>query len=60
MKSKLIRSFRNIANVFLALFMVVLVSTFNTSPASAFAGTLENGNLAYAQGSGFDKGEACN
>ena len=48
------------ANSLVALFLVVVVSTFNIAPAMAYAGTLENGNLAYAQGSGFDKGEACN
>jgi hypothetical protein len=55
-----IKKFKLAGNAFIAAFLVILVSTFNTSPAMAYAGTLENGNLAYAQGSGFDKGEACN
>jgi hypothetical protein len=60
MNLKALRAFKRTGHAFLALFMVVLVSTFSTTPAQAFAGTLENGNMAYAQGSGFDKGEACN
>ena len=52
--------FKFSANALIASFALVLVSSLNTSPAMAFAGTLENGNLAYAKGSGFDKGEACN
>ncbi|MEN9736037.1 MAG: hypothetical protein RL129_747 [Actinomycetota bacterium] len=59
MNLKIVRSLKRAANILLALFMVVLVSTINTSPASAFAGTLENGNMAYAQSS-FSTGEACN
>lgn len=40
-------------------FTLLLAISLNTTNANAFAGTLENGNLAYAQ-SEFNKGEACN
>ena len=58
--SNMISKMKITAHVLVAAFLVMVVTSFNTSPASAFAGTLENGNMAYAQGSGFDKGEACN
>jgi hypothetical protein len=54
------QSIRRFAKFLVATFVTVFVFSINTSPANAFAGTLENGNLAYAAGSGFDKGEACN
>ena len=60
MKILTARTMRNTAKSLVAAFVSVLVFSINTSPANAFAGTLENGNLAYAAGSGFDKGEACN
>ena len=41
------------------VFTLLLAISFNTTNANAYAGTLENGNLAYAQ-SEFNKGEACN
>ena len=44
-----------LASIALALTGLVALS----APAQAFAGTLENGNLAYAN-SEFNKGEACN
>lgn len=47
-----------LVNALVVALLVVLVGSFNTQPASAFAGTLENGNLAYAQ-SEFNKGSAC-
>lgn len=60
MKILTARTMRNTAKSLVAAFVTVLIFSLNTSPANAFAGTLENGNLAYAAGSGFDKGEACN
>jgi hypothetical protein len=59
MKLLTARSMRNITKTLVAAFVAILIVSVNTSPAQAFAGTLENGNLAYAAGSGFDKGEAC-
>jgi len=59
MKFLTARTMRNIAKALVASFVSVLIFSINTSPANAFAGTLENGNLAYAQ-STFNKGEACN
>lgn len=38
--------------------LLLTVTFWNLSPANAYAGTLENGNLAYAN-SEFNKGEAC-
>ena len=40
------------------LAMLFATSIFSMTPAKAYAGTLENGNLAYAD-SAFNKGEAC-
>lgn len=60
MSKSLISKLKVLLNSLIALFLVIVVSSVSTTPAMAFAGTLENGNLAYAQGSGFDKGEACN
>ena len=60
MKILTARTMRNTAKSLVAAFVTVLIFSVNTPPANAFAGTLENGNLAYAAGSGFDKGEACN
>lgn len=60
MKILTARTMRNTAKSLVAAFVTILIFSVNTSPANAFAGTLENGNLAYAAGSGFDKGEACN
>jgi len=59
MKLLTARTMRLITKVLVAAFTAVLISSLNTSPANAFAGTLENGNLAYAQ-SEFNKGSACN
>ncbi|MGI9132047.1 MAG: hypothetical protein ACR2IU_05300, partial [Candidatus Nanopelagicaceae bacterium] len=56
MKFKIITKF----SMSISAIFTVLFTALNISPASAFVGTLENGNLAYAAGSGFDKGEACN
>ncbi len=53
------RSMRGLIKFLVAAFTLTAAISFNTSPANAFAGTLENGNLAYAQ-SEFNKGEACN
>lgn len=49
---------RLVAKSLVATFTVLMMFSLNTSPAQAFAGTLENGNLAYAQ-SEFNKGSAC-
>ena len=59
MRNRLTSKFKFSANALIAAFAFVLVSSLNISPAMAFAGTLENGNLAYAQSS-FATGEACN
>ena len=60
MRTPVIRKLRLTLNALITAFVVLLVSSLSTTPAMAFAGTLENGNLAFAAGSGFDKGEACN
>ncbi len=52
-------SLRLITKSLIAAFLAILLISINTSPANAYAGTLENGNLAYAQ-SEFNKGAACN
>lgn len=59
MRNKMTSKFKLVGNAFIAALVVLVVSTFNISPAMAFAGTLENGNMAYAQ-STFATGEACN
>ncbi len=46
-------------NVLITAAVVLAATSFSSTPAMAFAGTLENGNLAFAQ-SEFNKGEACN
>lgn len=53
------RTVRNFAKALVATFIFALFASVNTTPANAFAGTLENGNLAYAD-SAFNKGAACN
>lgn len=51
--------FLTFTSIVLTILFTFVLSFSNMSPASAFVGTLENGNMAYAEGSGFDKGEAC-
>ncbi|MGI9227145.1 MAG: hypothetical protein ACR2H8_06220 [Candidatus Nanopelagicaceae bacterium] len=41
------------------IFLMSAITFWNITPVFAYAGTLENGNLAYAE-SEFNKGEACN
>ncbi len=53
------RFMRSITKLLVAIFVATAIASLNTTPANAFAGTLENGNLAYAQ-SEFNKGAACN
>ena len=47
------------SSIAFAAIATVLLSFLGTSAANAFVGTLENGNMAYAQSS-FATGEACN
>ncbi len=53
------RTMRLVTKILVTGFFGIAISSVNISPANAFAGKLENGNLAYAQ-SEFNKGEACN
>ncbi len=53
------RTLRLITKGLVVSFIAIAMFSMNISPANAYAGTLENGNLAYAQ-SEFNKGEACN
>lgn len=48
------------SSILISTLLTIVLSFVGVAPASAFVGTLENGNLAFAAGSGFDKGEACN
>lgn len=52
--------FVTVYSILASTILTLVLSFVGVAPASAFVGTLENGNLAYAAGSGFDKGEACN
>lgn len=58
MKRLIKKNLRAISNALVAFSFLLVAVAFNTSPAQAFAGTLENGNMAYAQ-SAFATGEAC-
>ena len=53
------QSLRVVTKLLLAAFITLFLFSLGTTNAQAYAGTLENGNLAYAQ-STFNKGEACN
>ncbi len=58
MKKAIDVKLKAVTKLLVVTFIGLFVISFNMTPAQAFAGTLENGNLAYAQ-SEFNKGSAC-